>query len=94
MKDYDYCNITFIGIIINYIFILQQSQSVILTILKMFVIFLKNNSIVQGEKGIFPDSPIKKENVVLSNYRNLNIKGNLQLTYLQFDRNLNYLLLV
>ena len=94
MIDYDYCNTTFIGIIINYIFILQQSQSIISTILKMFVIFLKNNSIVQGEKGIFPDSPIKKENVVLSNYRNLNIKGNLQLTYLQFDRNLNYLLLV
>ena len=82
MLDYDYCNITLIGIIINYIFILQQSQSVISTILKMFVIFLKNNSIVQGEKGIFPDSPIKKENVVLSNYRNLNIKGKLQLTYL------------
>ena len=52
------------------------------TILKMFVIFKKSNSIVQGEKGIFPDSPIKKENVVLLNYRTLNIKGKLQLTYL------------
>ena len=52
------------------------------TILKMFVIFKKSNSIVQGEKGIFPDSPIKKENVVLSNYKTLNIKEKLQLTYL------------
>ena len=82
MLDYDYCNITLIGIIINYIFILQQSQSVISTILKMFVIFLKNNSIVQGEKGIFPDSSIKKENVVLSNYKTFNIKDKLQLTHL------------
>ena len=82
MTDYDHCNITFIGIIINYIFILQQSQSVISTILKMFVIFFKNNSIVQGEKGVFPDSPIKKENVVLSNYKTLNIKDKLQLAHL------------